>query len=68
MVLTKTKVEVDGKDKVIIMIRDLTDKVRLEQHQLKKEKEAASNSRWVPRSRTLLKAFVRPLFSSVSTS
>jgi hypothetical protein len=39
VVLTKTKVEVDGKDKVIIMIRDLTDKVRLEQHQLKKEKE-----------------------------
>jgi len=32
VVLTKTKAEVDGKEKLIIMIRDVTDKVRLEQH------------------------------------
>jgi hypothetical protein len=35
VVLSKTKVEVDGKDNLIIMIRDVTDKVRLEQYQLK---------------------------------
>ena len=35
VILTKTKVDVDGKNKLTVMIRDVTDKVRLQQHQLK---------------------------------
>ena len=38
VVLTKTMVEVDGKNKLTVMIRDVTDKVRLQQHQLKQTK------------------------------
>ena len=38
VVLTKTKVDVDGKNKLIVMIRDVTDKVRLQEHQLKQKK------------------------------
>ena len=29
VILTKTQVEVDGKNNLIVMIRDVTDKVRL---------------------------------------
>ena len=39
VVLHKNKVEIDGKTKLIVMIRDVSDKVRLEQMQLKKKKE-----------------------------
>ena len=35
VVLTKRKYEVDGENKLIIMIRDVSDKVRLEQEQIK---------------------------------
>jgi chemotaxis signal transduction protein len=38
VVLTKTNAEIDGKIKLILMIRDVTDKVRLEQEQIKKTK------------------------------
>ena len=31
--------EIDGKDKTLIMIRDVSDKVRLQQAQLKKKKQ-----------------------------
>ena len=39
VILTKTQVEVDGKNNLIVMIRDVTDKVRLQKHQLKQKKE-----------------------------
>ena len=39
VVLTKRKVEVDGANKLIIMVRDISDKVRLEQEQIKQKKE-----------------------------
>ena len=38
VVLRKTQVEIDGKKKVLIMINDVSDKVRLEQEQIKKKK------------------------------
>jgi len=36
VVLKKNQVEIDGKVKLIIMIRDVSDRVRLEQEQIKK--------------------------------
>ena len=39
VILTKNKVEIDGKDKTLIMIRDVSDKVRLQQEQVKKIKQ-----------------------------
>ena len=39
VVLTKNEVEIEGKKKMIVIIRDVTDKVRLEQGELKKKKE-----------------------------
>ena len=39
VLLTKTQVEMDGESKVIVMVRDVTDKVRLEQEQIRKGKE-----------------------------
>ena len=38
VILKKNKVEVDGKIKVIVMVRDITDKVSLEKEQIKKRK------------------------------
>jgi hypothetical protein len=38
VVLTKNQAEIDGKTKLIVMIRDVTDKVLLEQELLKKTK------------------------------
>jgi C4-type Zn-finger protein len=38
VILTKNKAEIDGKNKVIVIIRDITDKVRLKQEQIKKNK------------------------------
>ena len=38
VILTKTKVEINGKNKLIVMIRDVTDKVRLQQEHIKKTK------------------------------
>ena len=38
VMLKKNKVEVDGKTKLIVMVRDVTDKVSLEQEQIKKRK------------------------------
>ena len=38
VVLRKTQVEIDGKKKVLIMINDVSDKVRLEQEWIKKKK------------------------------
>ena len=31
VVLTRNKVEIDGKEKTLVMIRDVSDKVRLQQ-------------------------------------
>ena len=42
VVLKKNIVEIDGKNKVIIMIRDVSDKIRIEQEQIKKEKDKAN--------------------------
>ena len=39
VILTRNKVEIDGKDKTLIMIRDVTDKVRLQLEQIKKIKQ-----------------------------
>ena len=39
VVLTKTMVEVDGRDKVIVMIRDVSDRTRLEEEHKKKKVE-----------------------------
>ena len=36
--LKKNNVVVDGKNKLIVMVRDVTDKVRLEQEKIKKSK------------------------------
>jgi len=38
VVLKKNSAEIDGKSKLIIMIRDVSDRVRLEQEQIKKKK------------------------------
>ena len=38
VILTKNMVEVEGKNELIIMIRDVTDKVSLEKEQIKKKK------------------------------
>jgi len=38
-VLKKNKVEVDGIQKVVVLVNDVTDKVRLEQESRKKEQE-----------------------------
>ena len=40
VILKKTVVQVDGKQKLIVMIRDITDRVRLEQEQIKKRKQS----------------------------
>ena len=40
IILKKTIVQVDGKQKLILMIRDITDRVRLEQEQVKKRKQS----------------------------
>ena len=40
VVLKKNVVQVDGKQKLIVMIRDITDRVRLEQEQIKKRKQS----------------------------
>ena len=40
--MKKNIVELDGKNKVIIMIRDVSDKIRIEQEQIKKEKDKAN--------------------------
>ena len=40
VILKKTVVQVDGKQKLIVMIRDVTDRVRLEQEQVKKRKQS----------------------------
>ena len=37
--LKKNKVKVDGKDKLVLMIRDVTDTVRFEQELIKKKKD-----------------------------
>lgn len=37
--LKKNKVEVDGIQKVVVLVNDVTDKVRLEQESRKKEQE-----------------------------
>ena len=39
VILTKNEVEIDGKDKTLIMIRDVSDKVRLQQEHKKKDKQ-----------------------------
>jgi hypothetical protein len=41
VVLKKQKVEIDGQHKLIVMIRDITNKVRLEEERAKKEKQKA---------------------------
>ena len=40
VILTKNLVQVDGKRKLIVMIRDITDRVRLEKEQIKKRKQS----------------------------
>ena len=39
VILTKNEVEIDGKYKTLIMIRDVSDKVRLQQEHKKKDKQ-----------------------------
>ena len=41
VVLRKSSVEINGENKQIVMIRDISDRFKLEEEQAKKKKEAA---------------------------